>query len=55
MSKKYTRAEYINKFLDEVDRLYFNGEPLAAAIEKASEVLYPGAKGRVMKWLKMNF
>ena len=55
MSKKYTRAEYINKFLDEVDRLYFNGEPLAAAIEKASEVLPPGTKGGVTKWLTKNF
>lgn len=55
MQKKYTRADYINKFLDEVDKLYFSGDPLAAAIEKASNVLYPGAKGRVKKWLKMNF
>lgn len=55
MSKKSIRADYIKKFLDGVDKLYFNGEPLAAAIDKASNVLYPGAKGRVKKWLKKNF
>nr|UVN08402.1 MAG: hypothetical protein [Bacteriophage sp.] len=55
MSKKFTRADYTKAFMDEVDKLYFNGEPLAAAIDKASNVLYPGAKGRVKKWLKKNF
>lgn len=55
MSKKFTRVEYTKAFMDEVDKLYFNGEPLAAAIDKASDVLYPGAKGRVKKWLKKNF
>lgn len=55
MSKISIHVDYIKNYMEQVDKLYFNGYSLAAAIEKASDILPPGAKGRVMKWLKMNF
>lgn len=55
MQKRSIRADYSNKFLNEVAKLYFEGVPLMVSIDKASNVLYPEAKGRVRKWLKKNF
>lgn len=55
MSKISIHVDYIKNYMEQVDKLYFNGYSLAAAIEKASDILPPGTKGRVTKWLKKNF
>lgn len=60
MLKKYIQADYTKKhqtkaFLEEVDKLYFNGFSLEIAIKKASDKLTLRARERVRKWIKRNF
>lgn len=55
MSKISIHVDCVKEYMEKVDKLYFNGYSLAASIEKASDMLPPGTKGRVTKWLKKNF
>lgn len=54
MSRKSINVDCIKEYMEKVDKLYFNGYSLAASIEKASDILPRGTKGRVTKWLKKN-
>lgn len=59
MLKKSIQTDYkkhqIKRFLDEVDKLYFNGYSLEIAMENSSNLLAPRPRERVRKWLKINF